>query len=98
MKPSLSSYGRARTSGDRKSTRLNSSHEWTSYAVFCLKNNQVRGATEAAAASAGAAARVAQARDAGKRSGRDLVNADLFATVVFFAGTARTFEPPRVWL
>src|SRR6266536_293696 len=27
---------------DRKSTRLNSSHEWTSYAVFCLKkkNNQ----------------------------------------------------------
>src|SRR6266536_4037258 len=22
---------------DRKSTRLNSSHEWTSYAVFCLK-------------------------------------------------------------
>src|SRR5438105_7549834 len=27
---------------DRKSTRLNSSHEWISYAVFCLKkkNNQ----------------------------------------------------------
>src|SRR5207247_10955873 len=24
-------------SGDRKSTRLNSSHEWISYAVFCLK-------------------------------------------------------------
>src|SRR5438105_12739840 len=23
--------------GDRKSTRLNSSHEWMSYAVFCLK-------------------------------------------------------------
>src|SRR5207247_10460128 len=23
--------------GDRKSTRLNSSHEWSSYAVFCLK-------------------------------------------------------------
>src|SRR5207247_9301930 len=22
---------------DRKSTRLNSSHEWSSYAVFCLK-------------------------------------------------------------
>src|SRR5207247_6641175 len=22
--------------GDRKSTRLNSSHEWSSYAVFCL--------------------------------------------------------------
>src|SRR5438105_7567598 len=29
---------------DRKSTRLNSSHEWSSYAVFCLKkkNDGVR--------------------------------------------------------
>src|SRR5256712_2427291 len=25
--------------GDRKSTRLNSSHDQISYAVFCLKNN-----------------------------------------------------------
>src|SRR5207247_11470959 len=25
---------------DRKSTRLNSSHEWTSYAVFCLKQTK----------------------------------------------------------
>src|SRR5207247_8265969 len=25
------------TNRDRKSTRLNSSHEWISYAVFCLK-------------------------------------------------------------
>src|SRR5438105_6219261 len=25
------------TGQDRKSTRLNSSHEWISYAVFCLK-------------------------------------------------------------
>src|SRR6266536_2586808 len=25
---------------DRKSTRLNSSHEWTSYAVFCLKKKK----------------------------------------------------------
>src|SRR5438105_8670147 len=31
-RPRLSSIGR-----DRKSTRLNSSHEWSSYAVFCLK-------------------------------------------------------------
>src|SRR5438105_6784554 len=29
-------YGSS-TSSDRKSTRLNSSHEWNSYAVFCLK-------------------------------------------------------------
>src|SRR6266536_5820097 len=25
---------------DRKSTRLDSSHEWTSYAVFCLKKKR----------------------------------------------------------
>src|SRR6266849_5494495 len=35
------SWGQALTSRlrrrDRKSTRLNSSHEWISYAVFCLK-------------------------------------------------------------
>src|SRR6478672_7612119 len=33
-----------RSSGDRKSTRLNSSHDQTSYAVFCLKKktNRVR--------------------------------------------------------
>src|SRR5438105_11865163 len=29
--------GRSR---DRKSTRLNSSHEWISYAVFCLKKKK----------------------------------------------------------
>src|SRR5438105_9912903 len=29
-----------RRSADRKSTRLNSSHEWTSYAVFCLKKKK----------------------------------------------------------
>src|SRR5438105_7148280 len=28
--------------GDRKSTRLNSSHEWISYAVFCLKKKKKR--------------------------------------------------------
>src|SRR5438105_5971450 len=28
---------KADSSTDRKSTRLNSSHEWISYAVFCLK-------------------------------------------------------------
>src|SRR5207247_7300966 len=27
---------------DRKSTRLNSSHEWSSYAVFCLKKKNER--------------------------------------------------------
>src|SRR5438105_10735251 len=29
-------------SPDRKSTRLNSSHEWISYAVFCLKKKKKR--------------------------------------------------------
>src|SRR5207247_10075575 len=28
---------------DRKSTRLNSSHEWISYAVFCLKKKSMDG-------------------------------------------------------
>src|SRR5438105_10123224 len=31
-------FSEART--DRKSTRLNSSHEWISYAVFCLKKKK----------------------------------------------------------
>src|SRR5207247_10131792 len=30
---------------DRKSTRLNSSHEWISYAVFCLKKKKDRTGT-----------------------------------------------------
>src|SRR5438105_8685673 len=30
----------ARPDQDRKSTRLNSSHEWISYAVFCLKKKK----------------------------------------------------------
>src|SRR5438105_11042075 len=32
--------GRAHSGVDRKSTRLNSSHEWISYAVFCLKKKK----------------------------------------------------------
>src|SRR5438105_10086299 len=32
--------GDTRCSRDRKSTRLNSSHEWISYAVFCLKKKK----------------------------------------------------------
>src|SRR5438105_10421563 len=31
---------RKRAGADRKSTRLNSSHEWISYAVFCLKKKK----------------------------------------------------------
>src|SRR5438105_10846066 len=30
----------SRLKRDRKSTRLNSSHEWISYAVFCLKKKK----------------------------------------------------------
>src|SRR6266849_9743033 len=32
--------GRGCRCRDRKSTRLNSSHEWSSYAVFCLKKKK----------------------------------------------------------
>src|SRR5207247_9442425 len=37
--PRSASGGRS-AAQDRKSTRLNSSHEWISYAVFCLKENK----------------------------------------------------------
>src|SRR2546422_5836261 len=33
---------RQRTAGDRKSTRLNSSHGYISYAVFCLKKKNTK--------------------------------------------------------
>src|SRR5438105_15218782 len=33
--------GDAPSRKDRKSTRLNSSHEWSSYAVFCLKKKRL---------------------------------------------------------
>ena len=59
---------------------------------------QVRGATEAAAARTDAAARLTQAGEAGNRSGQFLANTVLFATVLFFAGTAGKFEQPRVRL
>jgi hypothetical protein len=59
---------------------------------------QVRGTAEAAAARADAERRVTAARQAGNRSGQYLANTVLFATVLFFAGTAGKFEQPRVRL
>ena len=59
---------------------------------------EVRGAVEAAAVRADSARRVAEAREAGNRSGQYLANTVLFATVLFFAGTAGKFEQPRVRL
>src|SRR5438105_7114249 len=43
MAPAPSPTPRAflRLEVDRKSTRLNSSHEWISYAVFCLKKTTI---------------------------------------------------------
>src|SRR5438105_15021603 len=38
--PGLDGRDEARPGRDRKSTRLNSSHEWISYAVFCLKKKK----------------------------------------------------------
>src|SRR5438105_10246149 len=42
QKPSLDSAQSTKSffHRDRKSTRLNSSHEWISYAVFCLKKKK----------------------------------------------------------
>src|SRR2546421_5466550 len=38
--------------GDRKSTRLNSSHDQISYAVFCLKKKKIHEAREGSKAAA----------------------------------------------
>jgi hypothetical protein len=59
---------------------------------------KVRGTPEAAAAKADAERRVVAAREAGNRSGQYLANTVLFATVLFFAGTAGKFEQARVRL
>src|SRR5438105_7448191 len=40
LRQSLRFLRRELGDGDRKSTRLNSSHEWISYAVFCLKKKK----------------------------------------------------------
>src|SRR5258708_24479107 len=40
MKRSSRRYKRGSTTSDRKSTRLNSSHQIISYAVFCLKKKK----------------------------------------------------------
>ena len=59
---------------------------------------EVRGIGEAAAARATAAQQVTEARAAGNLSGQYLANTVLFATVLFFAGTAGKFEQPLVRL
>src|SRR2546422_7426033 len=38
--------GKSETRGDRKSTRLNSSHGYISYAVFCLKKKKKKSNSE----------------------------------------------------
>jgi hypothetical protein len=57
---------------------------------------KVRDAAEATAARAEAARQLTTARASGNRSGQYLANTVLFATVLFFAGTAGKFEQPRV--
>ncbi|MES2692873.1 MAG: hypothetical protein V4773_05325 [Verrucomicrobiota bacterium] len=59
---------------------------------------QLRGTEEAAGARATAVQRVTEAREVGGISGQYLANTVLFATVLFFAGTAGKFEQPRVRL
>jgi hypothetical protein len=65
---------------------------------FVPKLYEVRGVADAAAVRADAVERLKGAREAGNRSGRFLANTVLFATVLFFAGTAGKFEQPRVRL
>ena len=63
---------------------------------LCPNLYLARGAEEAVAARADATQRMAEWRAAGNRSGQYLANTVLFATVLFFAGTAGKFEQPRV--
>src|SRR2546429_5783023 len=42
LAPVLGAAGGRRLLGDRKSTRLNSSHGYISYAVFCLKKKNLK--------------------------------------------------------
>jgi hypothetical protein len=65
---------------------------------FVPKLYQVRDAAEAATARVEATQQLATARASGNRSGQYLANTVLFATVLFFAGTAGKFEQPRVRL
>ena len=65
---------------------------------FVAKLYQVRGTAEAAKARGDAARQIAGAGEAGNLSGQFLANTVLFATVLFFAGTAGKFEQPRVRL
>jgi hypothetical protein len=57
---------------------------------------QMRGTEEAAKATADAAGKVEEARNAGNVSGQYLANTVMFATVLFFANAAGKFEQARV--
>jgi hypothetical protein len=57
---------------------------------------ELRGAREAADATATAMTKVEEARSAGNLSGQYLANTVLFATVLFFANAAGKFEQRRV--
>lgn len=65
---------------------------------FVSELYQMRGAAEAATLREQGGRRVAEARLAGNTSGQYLANTVLFATVLFFSGTAGKFEQPRVRL
>ena len=63
---------------------------------FVPKLYEVRGAREAAAATASAAEKLKESRAAGNNSGNYLANTVLFATVLFFANASSKFEQRRV--
>jgi hypothetical protein len=63
---------------------------------FVPKLYEIRGAREAAAATASAAEKLKESRAAGNNSGNYLANTVLFATVLFFANASSKFEQRRV--
>src|SRR6201994_344180 len=78
-KPSARSPARS----DRKSTRLNSSHGYISYAVFCLKNKNYADAI-ATAMIRGAWIRKKRNEECWSDAGREIVRCYLLAADIFF--------------
>src|SRR5437762_4653156 len=69
--------GLSRRRGDRKSTRLNSSHRCISYAVFCLKKNSAIAGGIASALAGGAMSKLF---GGGQKAASGGIQGDVLAT------------------
>src|SRR6266536_2329735 len=89
-----SARSRPISSSDRKSTRLNSSHEWISYAVFCLKKKKQTVESPISSAHSKSSPTSSSSRTApcSSRAGRHVSSARLLSrrASFFFNDTATT--------